>query len=352
MRRAALAALLAALALSACGWGPVAWLAAHTALGLKREARTVLQAATSSPPSAPVAPAIPGVAASPELPAIPGAPASYQLATSVNVNFAEPGAGYDTNYPLTSATNAANGTYFDPYFATLCGPGAVAIALSYWPPAPHRSPNASVSDPLPGSGANAAIPWSDLDIDGVTRMRAYMLRLAYQTRVPGWSQAGMLPQSYQATGIIGGATLQVVGDTLNWEASGEDRHAWSDYFYQIQWNSDYYDRRAYPINLYQALHADIVTDLTRYHTPVIVEITAGYLPNWRDANPVNHFVVITGYDDAAGTYTYLDTCKEYTGCNTGGSDAPSLHTADQLQLSAGVANIATSGATGDGGWVW
>lgn len=345
LRYATLAALVAALALSACGWGPVAWLSAHIAPSLKREARAVYQAATASLDGPPAA----GFAASPELPAIPGAPVSYQLVNRAAANIAEPGAGYDTNFPLGGGGDDTQSAYFDPYYATLCGPGAVSVALYYWPPAPDRVPSATVSDPLYGASAST---WSDWDADGVYRMRAYMLRLAYQTRVPGWSQAGMLPQSYQQSGELGGATLQVVNDTLNWEASGENAHAWRGYFYHIQWNSAFYHQRQYPLNLYAALHGDIVTDLTRYHTPVIVEITAGYLPNWRDANPVNHFVAITGYDDAAGTYTYLDTCKEYSGCNTGGFDGPSLHTADQLQFSAGVAHIATDTTTGDGGWVW
>lgn len=340
--------LVAALALTACGWGPVAWLSSHTPPELKREAKAAFQAATSTMPGEGGAA---GVAPSPELPAVPGAPTSYQLATSAGASIAEPGAGYDTNFPLSSATDDTSATYFDPYYATLCGPGAVSVALFYWPPAPDRDPNASVTDPLLGYPVTTT--WNDWDVDGVYRMRAYMLRLAYQVRVPGWSQPGMLPQSYLQSGQLGGATLQVVNDTLNWEASGENPRDWTGYFYHIQWNSDFYgDQRHYPMNLYEALHADIVSDLTRYHTPVIVEITAGYLPNWRDANPVNHFIAITGYDDAAGTYTYLDTCKEYSGCNTGGADAPSLHSADQLQLSAGVAHIATSGATGDGGWVW
>lgn len=340
--------LVAALALTACGWGPVAWFSSHTPPELKREAKAAFQAATSTRP---IEGGAAGVAPSPELPAVPGAPTSYQLADSASASIAEPGAGYDTNFPLSSATDDASATYFDPYYATLCGPGAVSVALFYWPPAPDRGPNASVTDPLLGSAAKTS--WNDWDVDGVYRMRAYMLRLAYQVRVPGWDQQGMLPQSYLQSGQLGGATLQVVNDTLNWEASGENPRDWTGYFYHIQWNSDFYgDQRHYPMNLYEALHADIVSDLTRYHTPVIVEITAGYLPNWRDANPVNHFIAITGYDDAAGTYTYLDTCKEYSGCNTGGADAPSLHSADQLQLSAGVAHIATSGATGDGGWVW
>lgn len=353
-----LVALVAVLALTASGWGPPgAWLTTHTPLALQRAAQGVFQSVVSSMPIRGQTASVATITPSPELPAVPGAPTSYQLAISANANIAEPGSGYDTNFPLFSATDDASGTYRDPYYATLCGPGAVSVALSYWPPAPDRDTSASITDPLLGSAttptSTTTTIWSDWDLDGVYRMRAYMLRLAYQVRAPGWSQSGMLPQSYLQSGQLGGATLQVVNDTLNWEASGENTRDWRGYFYHIQWNNAFYhDQRHYPMNLYTALHADIVNDLTRYHTPVIVELTAGYLPNWREANPVNHFIAIIGYDDAAGTYTYLDTCKEYSGCNTGGADAPSLHSADQLQLSAGVAHIATSASTGDGGWVW
>ncbi|HEX9039020.1 MAG TPA: hypothetical protein VF808_18705 [Ktedonobacterales bacterium] len=342
IQRALIAVVSATLALSACGWGPVAWLSSHTPESLRREARAVYQAATSSMPDDV------GTAGAPELPPVAGAPVSYELAPAPAASIAEPGSGYDANFPLSGRVDDAGGLYLDPFYLTLCGPGAVTVALAYWPPAPNRAPSVTVNDPLLAAGATT---WDNRDTDGVYRMRAYMLRLAYQARVPDWSQRGMLPQSYAQSRQLGGATLQVVRDILNWEASGENLRDWSDYFYHIQWNSAFYDQRRYPLNLYEALHTDIVTDLTRYHTPVIVEITAGYLPNWRDANPVNHFVAVTGYDDTAGTYTYLDTCKEFTGCNTGGSDAPGLHTADQLQFSAGVARIATNGASGDGGWV-
>lgn len=351
-----------ALALLASSWlwgtAPGAWVARREPSSLTQEAQTILQAAILTPSNTSAAkPLMDKQVKDPELPPVAGAPAAFELATSGNVNVAEPGSGVDANFtgpiPL-SASGAVDDTasgYADPLYATLCGPGAVAVALYYWPSAGDQGMYADIGDPLVGKQASSS--WGDLDIDGVYRMRGYIMRLAYQTQVPGWRKAGMLPQSALQSGEVGGATLQVTRDMLNWEASGENKRNWSDYFYQVQWNSAYSHSANYPQNLYAALHDDIVTDLALRHAPVVVEITAGYLPNWHDANPVYHFVAITGYDDTAGTYTYLDTCKAYTGCNSaGGMDAPGRHTIDQLQLSAAVASIPTNEKTGDGGWVW
>jgi hypothetical protein len=342
---------LLAMALSTCAWAPASWLSSHIPPipePLQRLARAQFG---SSPFAAPARPSKSARSApSLEFPSVPGAPASYQLATAANLQAAEPGAGVKANYPLADASDDAGSAYWDPYYATLCGPGAVAVALSYWPTAPGQADRVSIADPLLAWAPSTS--WSDRDADGVYRGRGSIMRLAFQVRPPGWSQGGMLPQSYTQSGQKGGATLQVVRDALNWEASGERARAWQGYFYTTQWNSAYYDRRQYPNNLYEALHADIVTDIALHRVPVIVEITAAYLPNWRDTNPVNHFVAITGYDDTTGTYTYLDTCKVYTGCNGGGVDAPGLHTIDQLQLGQAVANITTNETSGDGGWVW
>jgi hypothetical protein len=360
-----------ALALMACSWpwgvSPGAWLAQHTPSSLKQEGQAVFHAATSTQASTPsptarptASPLLDTQVVNPELPPVSGAPAAFELLTSGNVDVAEPGAGIDANFigPVPVSASGASAavddtasSYVDPLYATLCGPGAVAIALYYWPSAGDQGMYANVMDPM--MGKKAVSSWGDLDIDGVYRMRGYIMRLAYQTQVPGWRKAGMLPQSTFQSGEVGGATLQVVRDTLNWEASGENKQEWANYFYTVQWNSAYRHSTNYPQNLFAALHNDIVTDLALRHAPVIVEVTAGYLPNWHDANPVYHFIAITGYDDTAGTYTYLDTCKAYTGCNTaGGLDAPGRHMIDQLQLSAAVTSVSTNQKTGDGGWVW
>lgn len=335
---------LLALALGACAWAPVTWLASQVPQSVKNLAHTLFT------PTDPAAAQRASLARGAEFQLVPGAPAADQLATARTISAAEPGAGYKANFPLWGAYDDTQSAYWDPLYATMCGPGAVGVALSYWPSAPNRGAYANVVDPLLAYPSTSS--WRDWDNDGVYRMRGYITHLAFQVRAPGWTSAGMLPQSYDQSGLVGGATLQVVADTLNWEASGENKATWKGYFYATRWNSAYYNQRLYPQNLYDALHADIVRDITVYHTPVIVEVTAGFLPNWRQANPVNHFVAVTGYDDAAGTYTYLDTCKVYTGCNTGSVDGPSQHTIDQLQLAQGVANIATDPATGDGGWIW
>jgi hypothetical protein len=191
--------------------------------------------------------------------------------------------------------------------------------------------------------------WNAQDIDGTNRLRGYMIQLADQVQPPTWWKYGMLSQSYYQSNQAGGVTLQVVQDALNWEASNHGKAGnWSNYFYATVWNSF---GGSYP-NMSTALHTDIVTDIATSQVPVLVELPAKYLPNWPNNNSVYHMVAIVGYDDNAGNYTYIDTCKQYTNCDRYGTDQPDAHKVSQSQLAQGVWSIPMNQTTGDGGWVW
>lgn len=280
-----------------------------------------------------------------------GAPSSYTLAFSgTGVQWAaEPGDGKHYNFPESNwqfTYDDAYHHYADGLMYTLCGPGAVDVATFYWPAPPNYANYANVVDPL---NPTQATSWNGTDVDGTTRMRGYMVHLAYQIHPPTWNQYGMLSQSYYQSGEFGGSTLQVVRDALNWEASGENPSNWSSYFYVNVWNYDYTSES----QVESALHSDIVADLYYNHVPVIVETEAGYLTsNWPSGDTVYHFVAIIGYDDIAGTYTYIDTCKYYTACDPRSADTPDDHKVSQHSLAQGVYSIPSNQATGDGGWVW
>ncbi len=229
---------------------------------------------------------------------------------------------------------------------TLCGPGAADVATYYWPAPTNYANYANVADQL--KLPNVSTSWNGTDIDSTIRMRGYLVHMAFQIHAPTWNQYGMLPQSTYQSGEVGGATLQVVRDALNWEASGENLSTWSSYFYANDWNNNYSSESA----VESALHSDIVADLYYDQVPVIVETETGYLSNWPSGTIVKHFVAIIGYDDVNHNYIYIDTCKNYTGCNPRNADTPDNHPVSQHSLAQGVYSITTNKTTGDGGWVW
>jgi hypothetical protein len=315
-------------------------------------------------------------------PVILGAPlASYPVSASVYTNgdlyAAEPGSGVapSLNFPGGGSYDDSYNGYNDSGYFSMCGPGAADVATFDWPLPPNDS-NHTESDPLNGYNNTARTAWNGTDVDGTTRVRGYLMYLAFQIHPPTWSGAGMLPEStyllsskdsdrsteYPKANGNYGSMLQMLQDATNYAASGENNSNWASYFYTTQWDSAYYNGNPniYPANLYSALHSDIQADIAGSGVPVVVEVPLNYLPNSVGNNSVNHFVAIVGYDDNAGTYSYIDTCKGYTHCDAywNGStwvtaqDSPDVHTVPQSQLAAGVAAIGTDQGDGDGGWVW
>lgn len=311
-------------------------------------------------------------------PVILAAPlASYPTSASVYTNgdlyTAEPSDGVTEDFPGGGSYDDLYNGYHDPGYFEMCGAGAADVAAFDWPLPPNDS-NHTESDPLNGNNQVATTTWNGTDVDGTTRTRGYLMYMAFQIHPPTWHTAGMLPQStyllhtydssqYPSASGNYGSMLQMVQDATNYAASGENNSDWASYFYTTQWNSAYYNTNPsiYPANLYSALHSDIQADIAGSGVPVVVEVNMSQLPNSVLTN-VNHFVAIVGYNDTAGTYSYIDTCKGYTHCDARwdpnlqkwiiAQDQPDVHTIPQSQLAEGVNAIGTNQTTGDGGWVW
>jgi hypothetical protein len=73
-----------------------------------------------------------------------------------------------------------------------------------------------------------------------------------------------------------------------------------------------------------------------------------YLPDWITQG-VTHAIAVIGYDDNAGTYTYIDTC----GAQCGSAHNGGTHVISQSQLFTAI-QTATDPSTGvhTGGIVW
>ena len=285
-------------------------------------------------------------------------PSSYKLTQdSYNLNTWEPSDGTTPNAPNSTDTADDLGDIYNSMksgvpsnhdFFDLCGPGATDIALDFWPAPPNLLEN--VTDD-PGydkavhynNGSTLQTYWNGL------RMRGYMTYLAWQTQPPDWPTAGMMDTS---TFPSNGVTEYDVLEALNWEASGHNVSDWQNYFYTITWLN--------PTSVTaDTLNHDVVADVGVSHVPVVAEVNATLLKNWAGASGlIKHQIAIIGYDNVNKTYTYVDTCAHFTGCN--GYDATdnehNAHTIPQAQMWQAIAAVPVNTSPlpqyGDGGWVW
>ncbi len=272
-------------------------------------------------------------------PTLPPAPLAYTLPTSINHidRVWEPSDGnHPNNGPNTSSKDDAGKNYAtDTSFFDLCGPGAVTVALAYWPGMPITMSSANVLDPT----KNVTTSWTS------NRYRGYLLYLAWQIQPPGWNSPGLMDTThYQSWGT----TLQAIRDGLNWEISGHDQSTWANRYYTLTyWGNE---GSSQPTQTPQILHAQVVDDVYFNSVPVIAEVNAQLLPTWNTNRSINHFVTIIGYNDSTSTYYYTDTCANSTNC--GSSFDGGVHTVSQSQMWKAITNIPVSHSLGDGGWIW
>jgi len=117
-----------------------------------------------------------------------------------------------------------------------------------------------------------------------------------------------------------------IRDALNWEISDHTTISPS--------SGRPYIWTPYTSSLTQsALHTDVQLDVGGNLVPLVANVATSSgrynLQNWGKRGSVNHSITIVGYDDAKGTYTYIDTCGP--GCNNSGSPA-GVYTVSQKTL--------------------
>jgi hypothetical protein len=219
-------------------------------------------------------------------------PVAKRLVTSVTQLVVEPpGSGVDDR-----------GTSFvDLNYWNFCAPGGATVAAYYFGSS-RVTGQAAGYFVEPYGPRRVRTYWASADTASgyATRGRAYLMYIAEQVFPPGWATPGLAEFSYYPTT---GATLPDTRDAINWEISGHSP-GWASYYYAVQ--------PTYGARFSEAqLHTDIAWAVGYDNVPIVAAVNTGYLPNWSRA--LGHTITIVGYDDVAGTYTYLDTCGKL--CN-------------------------------------
>lgn len=232
-------------------------------------------------------------------------PASWTLDTSVM--------GL-TREPPPSGTDAAGHSYTDGYMSNFCAEGATDVALYRWNAKSNNWPAGNFSTP------HATTYWNN------SYNRSYLMYLATQAYPPSFISAGEVTWSTYPYAYTQTADLR---DTLNWEASGHNTSNWSTYFYiWVKYGN---------LSLSQ-LSSDVMSDIYNSQVPLVAVVNTSYLPSWNHG-PISHAIAIVGYNNVAGTYTYVETCGPQCGSLGWG-----VYTISQSQLYNAIENNGSSGA--------
>lgn len=195
--------------------------------------------------------------------------------------------------------------YTDYNYSLFCGAGTAAVVLYYWPAA-HNAVTTKAgyfAEPVNlGTNRYARTYWKAQDAGGYGRGMILYLAVAEwpqpDRNQAWWPRPGLMNWDAHPASTY----VQNLVDGINWEASGATR---LNYFYVIVPAS-----QLTAAALRDHVHADIGLGV-----PVVIAARTSdgthSLPNWSTKpakSAVNHFVSVVGYDDAAGTYTVMDTC--------------------------------------------
>ncbi|MGZ6314256.1 MAG: hypothetical protein ACXWNI_01345 [Candidatus Limnocylindrales bacterium] len=209
--------------------------------------------------------------------------------------------------PPRTGTDDRGAAYTDYNYSSFCGAGAAAVTLYYWPgsTAAVTSKVGSFTEPVDwASPYHATTYWKATGPDGYGRgMIMYLSEVAWPAPDKGeawWQKPGIVDWTTRPG--LAATNVANLADAVNWEASGGSK---LDYFY-VAVAAD----RLSAADLRTFVHTDI-----HYGVPVIIAARTSdgtyALPYWNvksTSRAVNHFVTVVGYDDAAGTYSVMDTC--------------------------------------------
>ncbi|HUS33579.1 MAG TPA: hypothetical protein VMZ53_33985, partial [Kofleriaceae bacterium] len=194
--------------------------------------------------------------------------------------------------PPGSGVDDKGTSYTDQNYWNFCAPGAVTALLSYFTTDVKTWAAATFAEPYGPHVSHTYWNSNDTTSGYQALGRAYLMHIAMQSKPPSFTNAGLAHfASYPTTG----ANLSDSRDVLNWEAS---RHSTSykTFFYAVVPTSGLTSSR---------LHSDITHDIYGGHA-VLAAVDTDFLPNWNRS--LGHSIAIVGYDDTAGTYTFIDTC--------------------------------------------
>lgn len=252
-------------------------------------------------------------------------PVSMLLDTSETPYFVEPEGG--------TKVDDGGHTYTDNNYWNFCGPGAEAVVLYYspWRNNPKYGTTKTYYAEQYGPHVSSTY-WTSPSYDKTygyyTVWRPSIMYLAEYSKPPVFSTPGVDGFStYPTTG----STTGDVCDSLNWEASD---HASSSsycgsgsYFYaQVSGSYDFHQHVVSDLNA-------IAHGWTGWAVWVSVNtyVSSTYrLPNW--SRSLTHAIAVVGYDDNAGTYTYIDTCGIHCNGSSGNQKSNRMFTVSQSVL--------------------
>jgi hypothetical protein len=240
------------------------------------------------------------------------------ITTETQIVVEPPGSGLDDR-----------ATYFvDANYWNFCAPGGATVAAYYFGSS-RVTARAAGYFIEPYGPRRVRTYWASADtVSGyATKGRAFLMYIAEQVFPPGWATPGLAEFSYYPTL---GATLPDTRDALNWEISGHSPW-WASYYYAVQpaSGSRFSDAQ---------LHRDVAWAIGYDNVPLVAAVNTAYLPNWSRA--LGHTIAIVGYDDVAGTYTFLDTCGK--ACNgSAGNRNGGVYTIGRRSLYLAIASWGT-----------
>jgi hypothetical protein len=228
-------------------------------------------------------------------PPAPQYPATAALDVSWSRNIQE---------PPTQGKDARGTAYTDLNYKLLCGPGAAAAVLYYWPATQKLVTTKAgyfVEPVNVGKNHYAKTYWTGQAATGNARgMILYLAEVLWPTPDKGqswWARPGLMRWSAHPATYV-----ENLVDGINWEASGG---ASVSYFYVTV--------PAAALTA-AALLSHVKADISM-GVPVVVAVRTSdgthSLTFWKvkaKRSSGNHFVTVVGYDDTAGTYQVLDTC--------------------------------------------
>jgi len=239
-------------------------------------------------------------------------PDAKTLASGIAAKILEPeGSGVDDSWPRKA--------YSDRNYWGFCAAGAAAVSLFYIGLSLGMA--GTFHEPYGPHVSYTHWERNDVDANGYqTYARAMIVYLAEATQPPSFNRPGI--DDFDTYPTSGGSP-QAIRDAINWEASDEGlAPGWQTFFYATQANTGSRFSQA-------QLNADIVADVAKSNVPAIMAVDADFLPNWPDLpKALHHAISVVGYDNIAGTYTYLDTCGKDCGSDSNGG----LHVIPQWKL--------------------